>query len=131
MAILTRLLESLVRPLLELLDLSGLFQTARFTPLYGFVAAVAAVVLVAYVTALVFAPLDKRVDGLRRIRGVGRLVSIGLAAYITYGIFANVGFILERGGGASGVVRSNLGFLLTLALVVFLEVRLMRRRHGR
>ncbi len=102
-----------------------MFQTLRFAPLYRVVAALAALVLVAYVTSLVFAPLQRRVNALRDVRVLGRIVAIGLAAWLTWGALGDASFVLRR-GGAQAVIRTNLDFLLILALAVFLEVRFSR-----
>jgi hypothetical protein len=126
---LTHLLEWILEPLLTALDRTGLFHTARFAPLYRYAAAVSAVVLSGYVLSLLLTPVEKRLHGLRRVRIIGRVVAIGVAAAITYGIFGDAHFILARDGTSAAVVRTNLGFLLTLGLLVFLEVRLSRRKR--
>ena len=120
------LLERIIRPLLEVLDRSGLFQTLRFTPLYRTIAALAALILIAYASALVFGGLTKRVETLRGVRVFGRLVSIGMAAMLTIAVFDDASFVLERGGDGPAVLRSNLGFLLILGLVLFMEIRFAR-----
>jgi hypothetical protein len=118
--------EQVVRPLLNLLDRSGLFQTLRFAPLYRLVAALSALVLIAYVGALATRALTRRVDHLRGVRVVGRLVSLGLAVLLTAAVFSDASFVLARSGDGPAVVRSNLGFFLILALVLFLEIRFAR-----
>ena len=110
-----------------MLDKSGLFQTVRFAPLYKYIAALAAVMLTSYVLSMVLAPLDETIRGMRSMRILGRCAAVGLAAYITYSALGSTTFVLEQGGTSSEVLRSNLGFLLTLAVILFLEIRLAIR----
>ena len=122
------LVETVVRPVLLLLDRSGLFQTLRFSPVYKLVASLSAVVLSSYVLALLTRPVDRGVKAARKFRILGRVVTVILAALITREIFSSTAFILDRAGSSSDILRSNLGFLMVLALVLFLEIRLLRMR---
>ena len=124
---LANLLEIVIQPLLLLLDRSGLFQTLRFSPIYRLIAALSAIVLSAYVISLLTRPIDRGFKATQRFRVVGRLFAVILAAIITREIFSDTAFVLERAGPASAVLRSNLGFLLVLGLIVFLEIRLIKK----
>ena len=120
------ILEPLLRPLLAVLDRTGLFQTLRFEPRYRIAAALATLVLIAYVSSLLLSKFQRRVDKLRRVRILGRIVAFGFAIFLTWSVFGDTKFVLERAGGASDVLRSNAGFFLILAFALFLEVRFAR-----
>lgn len=120
------LLEPVIRPLLELLDRSGLFQTFPFSPLDRLVAALAAVVLIGYVISLVSNPLDR---GLRALEGghiIGRPAGIIVTGLITCKILSDRAFTLDRASSGFSVPPSNLGFIQALTLVFFPETRVLR-----
>lgn len=127
MSSLLDLLEALLRPALGALDRSGLVGPLRFSPLARFIAALSVVVLASYALSIVLAPLDRTIRSLRRVRVVGRVVTILLAGWITLNVLQNAGFVLEEGRHGSAAVGTGLAVLLVLALLVFLEVRLGRR----
>ncbi len=80
MSALLDLLEALLRPALGALDRSGLVGGLRFAPLSRFVAALSLIVLASYALSILLAPLDRRIASRRRVRIIGRVVTLLLGA---------------------------------------------------
>lgn len=125
---LAEILEWIFYPLLHWLDRSGIAGNLRFGPLYKMAAAITAVLIVAYIISLILKPVNKNLSRLRKVRYLGRLVTIGIALMMTYNIFTEADFIVKRGSRTSHVVGSNFGYILVLCLILFLEIRLYRKK---
>ena len=127
---LAEILEWLFYPLLHWLDRTGIAGNLRFGPLYKMAAAITAVVIVAYIISLILKPVNKNLTRLRKVRYLGRIVTIGIAVMMTYNIMTETGFIVKRGSQTSRVLGSNFGYILVLALILFLEIRLYRKNES-
>jgi len=121
-------LEQIFYPLLHWLDRSNIFGYTRFGPLHKMVAAITAVVIAVYIISLITKPFDKSLSRWRKVRYLGRFVTLAIAAMMTYNIMSETDFIVERGSHTSQAVGSNFGYILVLCLIIFLEIRVYKKK---
>lgn len=125
---LAAILERFMHPLLYWFDRTGVLGGFRFGPLSRMIAAIAAVIIVAYIGELLSRPLSRDVSRLRKVRFAGRVVTFCIAMMMTSNILREADFIAGRGGLASRSLGANFAYFLILCLVLFLEIRLFRKK---